>query len=162
METEGSLPRLQELATCPYSGPDHSSPCPPSHFLNIHCTILLPSKPVPSKSFFRSDFHIKPLYTHLLSPIPATCPAPLSILDLITRIIFGVEYRSLSSSIRSLLHSLVSSSPLGLNILLSTLFSNTYIFSLSPPPLKKKTYKRKLKLKTLITFETRSLTSCCQ
>jgi hypothetical protein len=44
---------------------------------------------------------------------------------LITRIIFGDEYRSLSSSLCSLLHSPVTSSLLGPNILLSTLFSNT-------------------------------------
>jgi hypothetical protein len=41
---------------------------------------------------------------------------------LITRIIFGDEYRSLSSSLCSLLHSPVVSSLLGPNILLSTLF----------------------------------------
>jgi polysaccharide pyruvyl transferase WcaK-like protein len=44
---------------------------------------------------------------------------------LITRIIFGDEYRSLSSSLCSLLHSPVVSSSLGLNIFLRTLFSNT-------------------------------------
>jgi hypothetical protein len=44
---------------------------------------------------------------------------------LITRIIFGDEYRSLCSSLCSLLHSPVASSLLGPNILLSTLFSNT-------------------------------------
>jgi hypothetical protein len=44
---------------------------------------------------------------------------------LITRIIFGGGCRSLSSSLRSLLHSPVASSLLGPNILLSTLFSNT-------------------------------------
>jgi hypothetical protein len=44
---------------------------------------------------------------------------------LITRIIFGDEYRSLSSSLCSLLHSPVTSSLLDPNILLSTLFSNT-------------------------------------
>jgi hypothetical protein len=44
---------------------------------------------------------------------------------LITWIIFGDEYRSLSSSLCSLLYSPVASSLLGPNILLSTLFSNT-------------------------------------
>jgi hypothetical protein len=44
---------------------------------------------------------------------------------LITRIIFGDEYRSLSSSLCSFLHSPVASSLLGPNIPLSTLFSNT-------------------------------------
>jgi hypothetical protein len=39
--------------------------------------------------------------------------------------IFGEEYRSLSSSLCSLLYSPVTSSLLGPNILLSTLFSNT-------------------------------------
>jgi hypothetical protein len=42
---------------------------------------------------------------------------------LITRMIFGDEYRSLSSSLCSLLHYLVTSSLLGQNILLSILFS---------------------------------------
>jgi hypothetical protein len=55
----------------------------------------------------------------------ATCPAQLIFLNLITRIIFGEEYRSLISSLCSFLHSLVTSSLLGPNNLLSTLFSNT-------------------------------------
>jgi hypothetical protein len=45
---------------------------------------------------------------------------------LITRTIFGEEYRPLSSSLRSFLHSPVRSSLLGPNILLSTLFSYTF------------------------------------
>jgi hypothetical protein len=44
---------------------------------------------------------------------------------LFTRIIFGEEFRSLSSSFCSFLHSPFTSSYLGPNILLSTLFSNT-------------------------------------
>jgi hypothetical protein len=44
---------------------------------------------------------------------------------LINLIIFGEEYRSLSSSLCSFLYSPVISSLLGPNILLSTLFSNT-------------------------------------
>jgi hypothetical protein len=44
---------------------------------------------------------------------------------MITRKILGEEYRSLSSSLCSFLHSHVTSSLLGPNILLNTLFSNT-------------------------------------
>jgi hypothetical protein len=45
---------------------------------------------------------------------------------LISRLIFGQEYISVSSSLCSFLHSPVTSSLLGANILLDTLFSNTH------------------------------------
>jgi hypothetical protein len=85
----------------------------PSHLRLGHPSGRLPSG-LPTKILYAS-----------LSPIRATCPAPLILPDLITRIIFGDEYMSLSSSLCSLLHSPVASSLLGPNILLSTLFSNT-------------------------------------
>ena len=59
------------------------------------------------------------------SPIRATCPAHLILLDFITRTVLGEQYRSFSSSLCNLLHSPVTSSLLGPNIPLDTIFSNT-------------------------------------
>jgi hypothetical protein len=63
---------------------------------------------------------------HLSSPLPPNfyMPAHLIPFDQITRVIFGEEYRSLSSSLCSFLHYPATSSLLGPNILLSVLFSN--------------------------------------
>ena len=74
---------------------------------------------------FPSGFPTKTIYKSLLSSIRATCPAHAIHIDLITRTILGEEYRSLSSSFCSFLHSPVPLSFLGPNMLLSTLFSNT-------------------------------------
>ena len=74
---------------------------------------------------FPSDFPTKTLYTYFFSPYVLHTPPISFLLYLIIRKIFIDEYKSLSSSIHSFLHSLVTSSLLGPNIFLSTLFSNT-------------------------------------
>ena len=97
---------------------------PTSYFLNTHFNIILPSKPASSKWSLSLRFpHQNLVYT---SPLPtrARFTAHLIFLDLITRIIFGEEDRSLSSSLCSFLHSSVISSLLGPNTLLCTLLSS--------------------------------------
>ena len=85
--------------------------------LSSHLRLGLASGLIPS------GFPTKTLHT--LLQIRAICPAHLILLDFITRTIFCEQYRPLSSSLCSFLHSPVTSSLLGPNILLNTLFSNT-------------------------------------
>jgi len=124
MEPEGSLPHSQVPATCPYPESMRSSPYPHIQLPEDHLNIILPSTPGSYKWFLPSDFPTKTLYTALLPPHVLHAP-PISFLDFITRTILGEEYISLNSSLCSFLYSLVTSSLLGPNILLHTLFSNT-------------------------------------
>jgi len=125
MEHEGSLPCLQQPATCSYSQPYQSSPGHPSLFLQSHLNIILPYTPRSSK--WPLSLRFPPHNTVCNSPLPihATCSAHLTHLNLIIQTISGEKYISLSSSSSSFLHSPVTSSLLGPNILLNTLFSNT-------------------------------------
>ena len=113
------LPHSQMHATYPYPKPDQSSPYPPyTSWSSIlvwlsHLSLGLPS------ALFLSGLPTKSLYAPLHSTIRATCPRHLIHLDLITRIKFGWRYRSLSSSLCTFLHSHVTSSLLGPNILIT-------------------------------------------
>ena len=93
-----------------------------SLILSTHLRLGLPSGLLPS------GFPIKTLYTPFSSPIRATCPAHIILIDFITCTLLGEEYKSFSSSLCNLLHSPVTSSLLGPNILLNTMFSNTLSF----------------------------------
>jgi hypothetical protein len=94
MEPEGSVAHLQEPATCPYPEPQQSTPCllipcleePFSYYLLIYAYVFqVVSFPQvsPPKSCM-----------HLSCPIRAKCPTHPILLDLMTLIIFGEEYRS--------------------------------------------------------------------
>ena len=113
---------------------------PTSHFLKIHLNTVLRSTAGSPKGVSFSQvsqpiscirlssppfaLHVPPI--SLSSPPFALHVPPISFfLDLITLTILGDQYRSLSSSLCSFLHSLVISSFLGPNIPLNTLFSNT-------------------------------------
>ena len=101
---------------------------PTSHILEIHPNIIRPSTPrSPQWSLFLRFPHQDPTHP-LSSPIRATCPDNLILLDFITRTILCEVYRSFSSSLCDPHHSPITSSLLIPNIILNTIFSNTISF----------------------------------
>ena len=121
--------RTQKLPP-PVSILDQPNPVhiPIFHLMEIHPNITHPSMPrSPQWSLSLRFLHQDSIHP-LSLPIRATCSAHLILLDFITRTISGEVYRSFSSSLCSLLHSLFTSSLLGPNILLNTIFSNTLSF----------------------------------
>ena len=84
MEPERSLPNSQVPAPCPIMSqlnPVHNNT---SQFLKTHLIIILHLRLILPSGLFHSRFPTKTLYTPLSSPIRATCPERLVLLDFIT------------------------------------------------------------------------------
>ena len=125
MEPEVLLLHSQAPDACPCSESDRSSLCLPILLLDDLFGFVLSSTPRWSFSFRCST---KTLYAPV--PVPATWPAHLFILVVITRIMFVKGYKLKCSSC-SLLHCPFTYSLLGPNIVFSTLLSET--LNLTPP-----------------------------
>jgi len=132
MEPVHSLPHSQEPFHLLLSWPGsiQSMPLHPTSSVFILISTPRSSKQYHSLRFFPTT---KTLYAPFLSPIYGMCPVYIILLDFVIWIILGEEYRSWSSSLYSLVDFPVTSSILGPNITLKTLFSNTLTlyFSLS-------------------------------
>ena len=83
---------------------------PTSHFLKFYHNTMFPSTSGSLKWLLSPKFPHQTLCTPLLSPISATCPAHLILLDFITRTVLGEEYRSSGYLLYSFLHSKLFSS----------------------------------------------------
>ena len=103
MEPESSLPHSQVPASCPFSEPARSIPYPHTLLLKILLNIILHLRLGLPSALFPSGFPTKTLYTRtpLLSPIRATWPVHLILLDFFTRTVLVEEYRSFISSLCS-------------------------------------------------------------
>jgi len=86
-----------------------------------------------SEYLLPSGFPTKTPYASLFSPTRATCPVHITLLNFVTRTEFGGEKRSGGFALCNCLYPRVTSSLLGQNTFINTLFSNITACVLSSP-----------------------------
>ena len=148
MEPEGSLPHSPVPAACPYPEPVHT---PTSDFLKIHLNIILPSAPgSPQWSLYLRFPHQNTVQT---SPLHHTRymprPSHSSRFYHSQNIEWAVQ---IITSLYSFLHSPVTSSFLGPNILLTILFSKILSLRSSPNASDQVSHPYKTKGKFIILY----------
>ena len=99
-----------------------------SHLLEIHPNIIHPSTPRSPQWSLSLQFPHQDTIRPPLLPHTCNMPCPSHSSRFYHPHNIGEEYKSFSSSLCNLLHSPVTWSLLGLNILLNTIFSNTLSF----------------------------------
>jgi hypothetical protein len=120
METEGTLPHLQEPATCLYL--PESDELIRLHTLSPYlfiCIIILHLHLVLPSCLFYSGFSTETMYAFLFYCMYATSPFCHFLLDLITFLISGKKRISWSSSMCYCHQLPLTSSPLCMNILIT-------------------------------------------
>jgi hypothetical protein len=93
MGHESSLSRSQEPSIGPYPEPNQSNRYHPILSPKIHFNIVHYLRLGLPNDLFPSAFPSNILYAFLFSTIRATCPTHLILLDLMTLIILGEEYK---------------------------------------------------------------------
>jgi hypothetical protein len=124
----------------------------PPYFSKIHFNNIFPFMPGSYKRYLPLDFPTKILYAFIKSPMHPTWSSQLVLLDLIT--VMEV-YKLWNYSLCSFLQPSTTSSLLGPNIFLSTLFSNTFNLCSSLSVREQVSHPYKTTRKTVILYTLR-------
>jgi hypothetical protein len=112
-EPDGSSPHSQKFATGPIQSQSNTIDTTPASLPKVYSESILPSTPCSSERSLSFGLSYQNLVNFFSSPMRATCPAHLILIDLICLMILRDENKLWSSSLCNFLHSHVTSSLLG-------------------------------------------------